>query len=717
MPLKLPNLDDRTYEQLREEALDVIKRNLDTDWNDLSPGDPGIVLMELFAYLTEQLLYRVNRLPRKLYIAFLRLLGVTQHPPKAAKIAVSFARQRSADDEAAGEDIILPAGVRLVAATGDDLAPELLFYTAEEILLPAGRSQPVTTTVRQFEYIGNERLGVANGRPGLSFTVSQPPLVAPMGTMWDLVVGVELTPKEMEAMQSQTGQLDAGGAMALSLPDGQQSTIRKSEDGKLFRIWQPVDNFANLEAGGFVYLVDRLDGIIQFAPAVRLLARDDNDREHLGYANLSAIPPKNSEIRAWYPRGGGAAGNLYLEADDLSWHRAELERDPRLQSVDIQFLERLEIGLDGESLENALARGPVELFTRKRAVTTEDFQTIVASEAQGLVVRSQAFTRFEKWRHAVRGTVEVVMVPETAEVQLRHRQAGPRQLDWLRIFRESQNDYVTYQVQRTLAERTPAGSKTELIWARYKRVSVAATVRLLAGVDKFHNKRKLESQLEQWLSPLAYVQNQASNQNQIGYDSSLWDFGRELRLKDLYFFLSQQQDVTQVLDVSVSVDAAPTRITADVAADFHQPQTWYAADDDHLFRSTDNGLGWEIIADISAESKADRSHFDLLAPCPYQPGIVAATALTQSTQAGPWFTRLYLTFDCWESGLPAPRGFYFRVEDMAWLRRAQGLFLLLATDKGLFELKIADGDGVPVPEPVVTPITVDLAHPAIPCTR
>lgn len=56
------------------------------EWTDLSPGDPGMVILELFAHLTEIMIYRLNRLPEKAYIEFLRLLGVRLQPPRATAI-------------------------------------------------------------------------------------------------------------------------------------------------------------------------------------------------------------------------------------------------------------------------------------------------------------------------------------------------------------------------------------------------------------------------------------------------------------------------------------------------------------------------------------------------------------------------------------------------------------------------------------------------------
>jgi hypothetical protein len=73
MPLPLPNLDDRTYDDLLEEARALIP-GLYPAWTDHNPTDLGIILIELFAWLTEMTIYHLNRVPDANYIAFLRLL-------------------------------------------------------------------------------------------------------------------------------------------------------------------------------------------------------------------------------------------------------------------------------------------------------------------------------------------------------------------------------------------------------------------------------------------------------------------------------------------------------------------------------------------------------------------------------------------------------------------------------------------------------------------
>ncbi|GAB4192920.1 MAG: hypothetical protein Fur006_37630 [Coleofasciculaceae cyanobacterium] len=74
MPLQLPNLDDRNYPDLVEEALTLIPTDA-PEWTNYNPSDPGITLIELFAYLTEMLLYRLNRVTDENIHSFLKLLN------------------------------------------------------------------------------------------------------------------------------------------------------------------------------------------------------------------------------------------------------------------------------------------------------------------------------------------------------------------------------------------------------------------------------------------------------------------------------------------------------------------------------------------------------------------------------------------------------------------------------------------------------------------
>jgi hypothetical protein len=82
MPLSLPNLDDRRYADLVEEARSLIP-SYAPEWTNYNPSDPGITLVELFAYLTEMLVYRVNRVTDDNVRAFLKL--ITGEQPDASR--------------------------------------------------------------------------------------------------------------------------------------------------------------------------------------------------------------------------------------------------------------------------------------------------------------------------------------------------------------------------------------------------------------------------------------------------------------------------------------------------------------------------------------------------------------------------------------------------------------------------------------------------------
>lgn len=94
--IRPPNLDDRTWQDLVDEALALIPNYTHRQWTDLSPGDPGRTLIELFAWLVEGLIYRLNRVPEKNYIAFLNLLGITREPAVPAHVFLTFTAQSSA---------------------------------------------------------------------------------------------------------------------------------------------------------------------------------------------------------------------------------------------------------------------------------------------------------------------------------------------------------------------------------------------------------------------------------------------------------------------------------------------------------------------------------------------------------------------------------------------------------------------------------------------
>lgn len=89
MPIRPPSLDDRSFDDLVEELLARIPAHT-PEWTNPRLGDPGRTLIELFAWLTDALLYRANLIPERQRLVFLKLLGASLRPAQSARGLVSI---------------------------------------------------------------------------------------------------------------------------------------------------------------------------------------------------------------------------------------------------------------------------------------------------------------------------------------------------------------------------------------------------------------------------------------------------------------------------------------------------------------------------------------------------------------------------------------------------------------------------------------------------
>jgi hypothetical protein len=139
MPLPLPSLDRRTFAELVAEGRSLIPRRA-PQWTDHNVHDPGVTLLELFAWLVEMDIYRLDRVSVAAQRAFLRLLGIEVKPPQVADTVVTF----SSSSVAA---VPLPSGSPVT-----NVASAIVFQTAHELnVSPAklaavfiGRDMPAT---------------------------------------------------------------------------------------------------------------------------------------------------------------------------------------------------------------------------------------------------------------------------------------------------------------------------------------------------------------------------------------------------------------------------------------------------------------------------------------------------------------------------------------------------------------------------------------------
>ena len=89
MPLPAPDLDDRTFQDIVDEAKRLIPRYC-PEWTNHNVSDPGVALIELFAWMSEMVLFRVNQVPDRLYVHFLNMVGIEPFPPSVARTDLTF---------------------------------------------------------------------------------------------------------------------------------------------------------------------------------------------------------------------------------------------------------------------------------------------------------------------------------------------------------------------------------------------------------------------------------------------------------------------------------------------------------------------------------------------------------------------------------------------------------------------------------------------------
>lgn len=126
MPMPAPVLDDRTFQDIVNECRRRIPE-LCPEWTDHNLSDPGITLIELFAWMTELLLYRLNRVPERNYLKFLELMGLELEPPRAAQTDIVFRLTSPQPDT-----VRIPQGSEV--ATVRTETEEAISFTTEEDL-------------------------------------------------------------------------------------------------------------------------------------------------------------------------------------------------------------------------------------------------------------------------------------------------------------------------------------------------------------------------------------------------------------------------------------------------------------------------------------------------------------------------------------------------------------------------------------------------------
>ena len=645
MSIPVPNLDDRSFAELVAGARERIQQ-IAPEWTDLSVHDPGITIVEAFAYLTDTLMYRLNRVPDKLYAVYLNLLGTSLYPPSTAETMLEFSRS-SATGTTAGQEIRIPRGTQVSCPPGVPGSPQPVFTTTAAATLAPGESSVLVPAADVTMYDAVP-IGTGTGRPGQSFVIPNAPIVS-----------------------------GAGLAIAVEVPAGTRLSSGEAVlvDGKPFRYCREVEAFADARPGEMPVRIDRSAGVAVFA------WWDEESRTRTETGQGPLVPGAGAEVRAWYRSGGGSGGNV--GAGQLTVLRSPVP------GAKVTNPEPATGGRDGESLENALRRAPQDFQARDRAVTVRDYE--VLARRHGGVGRARAFTRKDLWAFARPGEVEIVLVPFVPGGG-----AGAAQPLRAADLMSHARDEVRIEVEQYLRRRSTVGAEPVVRWGLYKQVLVDARIVVRPDEDAEAVKSRIVGRLSEGISPLS--------PDSSSYGSG---FGKPLRVSNLYRAMEEAEPGVQYVDrVRLEVDKVPDSDAVSLVQAEGQDKTWFVAQGGTLFRTTNAADGWEACADFGDPSGGDQAEETVRAIAPFRspapgrlgperhPGMVAVSTVTGTG------SRIYLSEDLGESWRRAAE-LGFVVADLCWVDRQGEPLLLLAGERGLYELPMSQG-AIPVQNVVDT---------------
>ncbi len=159
MPLPEPILDDLRFQRdLVDEARRRIIRYC-PEWTEYNLSDPGVTLIELFAWMTEMITYRLNRVPEKNYIKFMEMLGVQLQPASSARVLLTFHLSTPLPISPEDETIVaIPQGFE-VATRSTEEEEEVIFTTdSRRNIIPPSLDQ--LRRVEDFQKNYLPRLGI-----------------------------------------------------------------------------------------------------------------------------------------------------------------------------------------------------------------------------------------------------------------------------------------------------------------------------------------------------------------------------------------------------------------------------------------------------------------------------------------------------------------------------------------------------------------------------
>ncbi len=605
--MRLPEivLDDRRFQDIVSEARLRIAQAC-PEWTEHNVSDPGVTLIELFAWMTEMTIYRLNRVPDKLHVTLLELLGILLDPPSAATTDVRF--RLSGPPR---EPLLIRGGATEVGTLRTANEPSVVFQVEDDFTVPVvsadayvlvrrgkvtdigvadGMGRPTGADQLPFStppapgdalHLGFEesldrmllRVEVdASQARGAGVDPEDPPLrweVSQGSSQWaeaevlsDMTGGfnygsgtieLQLPPTSAvaslgghrlhwlrcridqhsrngkEANYSQAPEIYAIGAAAtgallparhagrtaneiigvsdgtpgqtfplrdrpvLRLRAGETLEVQDPETGA-WQTWSGRESFVASRAGDPHFMLDAVSGEVSLGPAIR--------QTEGGWIQYGMVPPKGAVLRMTaYRHGGGTAGNV-------APNTLTVLRSP-IAGVDTVSNPKVATGgVDAETLDSARTRAAMEIRSRYRAVTAEDFE-FMCGEASPRVARAVCIPPADG------GAIPVRILPRVipADRHLEYAELVP-------------TEGLLREVAEYLDERRMIGTTIQLLPVRFRGLSVVVDLQAETAADPARVEQDVAHALYTYLNPLI-------GGSPVG-PSTGWPFGRSLNQGELF---------------------------------------------------------------------------------------------------------------------------------------------------------------------------------------
>jgi hypothetical protein len=359
MPLPTPQLDDRSFSELVATLREQIP-GYSRAWTDFNPSDMGITLLELWCWLAEMILYRMNQIPARSTTNFFKLI---LDPPEPVIAEVSLTLRPQFSDRPPSDPRVIPAGTRFATEllAPPEVPPEaesllengqLIFETYRPVEIPvailssppdvslAALGSPpdrieISLPVRSRVVISNEELGMGTGQPDQIFYLDRGPVL--------------LDPNHT----------DSGPIVSLSSPPDRYNPNPQIQVGQ--EVWEYVPDLLDARPDARQFTVEQLSGGVRF-----------------GNGTLGQIPPAGARIVAQHYQI--ILGKEVKIGQDML--KEIVDPIPDLPFSDILNIANTpaEGGANIYTREEASSKGLASLRETFRAITAADFEEIASTQ-------------------------------------------------------------------------------------------------------------------------------------------------------------------------------------------------------------------------------------------------------------------------------------------------------------------------------------------------